>query len=149
MTSKAGFFGYWLPVDDEESARDAVKMSGLPVLVMGLNFVILSLFPSPYQATSDYSSVISGVVALVLIFVAFRIRGGHAGLVPGTTSLFCVFIVLNAVLPYIGYFLAGGRDLDLFRLTISLIIPAICAALALNGWRGWRWLRKNNLPTPY
>ncbi|WP_185968462.1 hypothetical protein [Paracoccus sp. M683] len=36
-------FGYWIAVKDAASAKEAVRMSGLPVLLMGANAALLAL----------------------------------------------------------------------------------------------------------
>jgi len=43
MAKKTKLFGYWISSIDEDSAKEAVRMAGLPVLVMGANAAVVSL----------------------------------------------------------------------------------------------------------
>ena len=52
MASNTKLFGYWISSVDEEGAREAIKMAGLPVLVMGGNAALTALI-SLSQQTPD------------------------------------------------------------------------------------------------
>lgn len=141
MMSEPKLLGYWLPVHDEASARDAVRMSGLPVLIMGANAALFALVeavqPAPYAALLA-SSV---AIACILILLAFRIRAGHAAWIPFALVLFVVFLAANAFLAYLGWHLAGRTLAGTSQVILSWIVPVICLVLILGGFRGWRWLK--------
>lgn len=136
--SATKLFGFWLPVHDEPSARDAVRMSGLPVLIIGANAALFALL------ASDSAQIMSSsAIAFSLILLAFRIRAGHAAWVPFALLLFIAFLLSNTVLSYLGWHMAGRTQVGIAQAILSWIIPTICLALAISGWRGWRWLKMN------
>ncbi|MHA3913474.1 hypothetical protein [Halovulum sp. GXIMD14793] len=140
MTNSPRFFGFWLPVYDEKTAREAVKMSGLPVLVMGGNAALFALISAVGPTPSYGLATCFAAISLVLIVLAFRIRAGWASAVPIMMTLFVIFVVLNIYLSLTDYRLSGGGGVNAVRITLAWVIPAFCTALAFGGWR---WLQKN------
>lgn len=137
------FFGYWSPVRDEASARQAVRMAGLPVLVMGWNAALLALVAAVQPAPDVTLLASSAAVACLLILLAFRIRAGHAAWVPVAMILFLAFLAATAGLSVIGGYLADGSGASTLQTLAGWIIPVLCLVLAVGGWRGWRWLRQH------
>ena len=138
--SQAKLFGYWLPVHDDASARDAVRMSGLPVLFMGANAAVVALMEAVQPAPSTSLLASSVAISCILIFLAFRIRAGHAAWIPLVVILFVAFMATSAVLTFLGWHLEGRTQAGAIQAVFSWIIPIICLVLVIGGVRGWRWI---------
>ena len=74
MASNTKLFGYWISSVDEESAKEAVKMAGLPVLVMGGNAALTALISLSQQTPDLTLASWCAAISVLLIIVAFRIR---------------------------------------------------------------------------
>ena len=141
--SRGSFFGFWLPVEDAASARQAVRMAGLPVLIMAVNALLVAL-SALAQVTPEFRMAAgAGTVAVVLAIIAFRMRAGHAGLVPVMAILFVVFALSHMLLSVLGQGVIQGPRFPIAALALTWIIPVFSAALALSGLRGWLWMRRN------
>lgn len=139
--SKNKLFGYWIAVHDEASAGEAVRMSGLPVLLMGANGALLALVAA-VQPEADMARITGlGAVAALLVLLAFRIRAGHAGWVPVAVALFLGFLGFSAWWSYRIWRLFGTLQLTQGQILLQWIVPLICLVLAIGGLRGWLWLR--------
>jgi uncharacterized membrane protein len=141
--SQIKLFGYWLPVHDDASARDAVRMSGLPVLFMGANAAVFALMEAVQPAPSTSLLASSLAISCILILLAFRIRAGHAAWMPLVVILFVVFLAASAFLTYLGWHLTGRAQAGAIQAVFSWIIPIICLVLVVGGVRGWRWLNSH------
>jgi peptidoglycan/LPS O-acetylase OafA/YrhL len=127
-------FGPWARVSDRDSAVLAVRMSGLPVFLMGLISVLISVFAvgtvaaiDEMDLTEPAPAAIAIVVGAVLVVIGLTLRRGLASLAP-----FAAIIVL------------GNAALSLWSGALwSLPLQAIFALMALSGLRGWWWLRQN------
>ena len=139
--SEPTFFGYWIPVIDEASARDAIRMSGLPILLMGANAALLALVTSvqPFPDTVMIASAVA--IAFSLILLAFRIRAGHAAWIPFALILFAAFLGVNLFSSYIGWQVAGQNTTVSGQILLGWIVPTICLILMVGGFRGWLWMR--------
>lgn len=142
--SKTQLFGYWLPVRDDASARDAARMAGLPVLVVGANAALFALMEAVQPAPYAPFLALAAATACILILIAFRIRAGHAAWIPFALILFLVFLTANSLLTYLEWELVGRTQAATGLAMLSWIIPVICLILILGGLRGWRWLRAHN-----
>ncbi|MDT0683453.1 hypothetical protein RM543_12220 [Roseicyclus sp. F158] len=141
--SKSKLFGYWISLEDRASARNAVRMSGLPVLLMGANAALLALVSSvrPFPDMAVVSS--AAAIAALLVLMAFRIRAGHAAWIPFASMLFIAFLGVSLFSSYIGWQVAGGNPTTGAQILLGWIIPAICLILMVSGLRGWFWMRQN------
>lgn len=134
---------FWMPVNDEASARDAVKMGGLPILLIGFNTLVFCLIGF-LQGSLSNTLVIGGVIlSLLLVVFSFRIRSGKAGSLPYLSALFLIFFVLSALFSLIGNILQGGAVVGGVMFVVGLIVPVLAMLLSISGLRGWNWLRKN------
>jgi len=143
MSRKTRAFGYWIASQDEASAREAVKMAGLPILVLGGNGFLFSLLLLTATPPNPAGAAISALIAILLVVLAFRIRAGRAAWVPLSFLLFCLFIGANAVSAYLAWAISGGPGLTGAQIVMGWIVPLICLILSLAGLRGWIWLRAN------
>lgn len=130
------FFGFWISVQDESKARYAVQMAGLPVLALGANAAVLALSLAVNSAVMPMAAHAFALLALVLVFIAFRLRAGRALWVPLAflailsflgLELFSSFQLLQIVEP--------SRAFDLLVLA-KWVVPLFCLALAFSGLRG-------------
>lgn len=136
-------FGYWISVKDEAGAKEAVRMSGLPVLLLGANAALLALILS-VQTLPDMITIASAaIIAVLLVLLAFRMRAGHAAWIPFAIILFVAFFGASLFSSYIGWRVAGETSTASVQILLGWIIPVICSILMVGGFRGWRWMRGN------
>ena len=143
MATKTKLFGYWISSTDEDSGKEAVKMAGLPALVMGANAALASLI-ALFQTTPNLTIVAwSAIIALLLIILAFRIRAGRSAWLPLVLVLFSAFLVASAFSSYIVWTVAGKEPISAAQIITGWIVPLICMVLVVAGFKGWLWLRTN------
>lgn len=140
---------YWAVVDDEPSARNAVRMAGLPVLLMGGVEAVAALTAAMETPADGNAALGSAAGAILLIALAFRLRGGHAGWVPLVVLIFMIMLALRLWVSIAAWNAAGQNGIAGAGLLIGWIIPLICLALMLGGLRGWLWLRAHRVPRSF
>ncbi len=126
QTSKTGM---WIKISDAESARYAMRMSGLSAFWLGANgllFALLTLMLSFGRGIDMVMLSILGGIGLVMVIVALLIRGGHFWLVPVTS-------VISAVLLVISLIYGSGYQ---------AIVVLMALGLSIAGLRGWIWMRR-------
>lgn len=96
------FFGFWISVQDESKARYAVQLACLPVLALGANAAVLALSLAVNSAVMPMAAPAFALLALVLVFIAFRLRAGRASWVP---------LALLAILSFLGLELFSSLQL--------------------------------------
>lgn len=135
MTKKRRF-GYWTAIDDSESASEAVRMSGLPILIMGGAEGLHALIQSVPEYGDPRAMWVAIASATVLIVVAFRLRGGHAAWVPLVVLMFAMAAVTRLT-----QLVGGGAAASIPSQQLTgWIIPVLCALLMIGGLRGWLWM---------
>ncbi|MBG1232126.1 hypothetical protein F8B91_07245 [Aestuariivirga litoralis] len=130
-----------MPVTDPASASEAIKLSGLPVIVLAFNSAFLAielLFNADASPALMFAFL---ALAIVLVVIAFRLRKGHAGYVPFVAALFPAFLALVVLDSFSGPPAAGGLLTQIFLVISKWIVPALAAILAYRGLKGWQWLR--------
>ena len=135
----------WPDVRDEVSARHAVRLSGLPVLLMGANAALLALITFARPSPNLVLLASSTSIALLLILLVFRIRGGHDAWIPFTLVLYAAFMGAHGFWSYFVWRLLGRTLVgDAYGVVIF-----ICLLLMVSGFRGWRWLRSRNVSVSF
>jgi len=127
--------GIGMPIRSEVDAREAVKMSGLPLFILGLMFFLLPLFVFLMSLTSgmDFSNHITQLnlilmaIGLVLIVVSIKMRGGA---------------IKPAPIAAMAYILGWAIAIYTWRVVPS-ILALLLVGLSIDGLRGWWWLRRN------
>ncbi|NBR91159.1 MAG: hypothetical protein EBS68_14855 [Rhodobacteraceae bacterium] len=123
---------------------DAIRMSGLPVLLMGVNAALFALI-SLVRPFPDLTVILSAVaIAGLLVSMAFRIRAGRAGWLPIASALFIPFLGVSLFASYGAWQMAGRNSLANAQILLGWIIPVICLILIICGLRGWLWMRANS-----
>ncbi len=127
MAEAGNRLGFWIPVRDRASAQYAVRMSGLPVFLIGVSLALsgLVLLVDPIAATG--LGWVLAALALPLVALGLLLRGGRARLAPVACLLF-----LGAVAIEIWLAPSWG-----------LVVRGLIALVAVSGLRGWWWLRQN------
>ncbi len=141
--AKAKFFGFWITVADQASAAEAVRMAGLPSLVMGANALLLGLMEIVRQAPNTLFAAVFGFLGLLLVVVSFRIRAGHGAWIPLVAIVFFVFLADMAASSVRQWFEAAQAPVLQAKLVTGWIVPLFCLALAVSGIMGWNWLRRH------
>ncbi len=125
-TSKTGM---WIRISDGASARYAMRMSGLSAFWLGLNGLIFAVFvvmASPGQRLNyQFIGIVAGI-GLLMIVVAFMIRAGQFWLVPVTSVVSVVLLVLALI--------SGGG--------YQALVALMALGLSVAGLRGWIWLKR-------
>jgi|GEM_PF-2862299 len=138
--------GYWAPITDEATARDAVKMGGLPILALGVSLIFLAR--TAFVSTTMPLALVALYLAAAAVFIvfAFRIRSGRAASLPYLAALFFGFVLVELVLSFV--YPVGSVDLGWsgFSIILNHLVTFLAAALAYRGLRGWRFLRRANVP---
>ena len=148
MASNTKLFGYWISSVDEESAKEAVKMAGLPVLIMGCNAALTALLALSQQTPDLTLAALSAAISLALIVVAFRIRAEKSGWIPSVLVLFAAFLVISAFSAYVALMDFEIARINGVQIVTSWIVPLICSVLMVAGFKGWLWLKAKGLPRP-
>lgn len=129
---------------DEASAKDAVRMAGLPALAMGANLGLLTLLNAIRPVPVDpMMLVFSATTAVLLVLLVFRIGAGLAAWIPIVLILFAAFLGASGFSTYIGWPWAGLVPFGRAQLVVGWIVPIIGLIFAVGGLRGWRWMRAN------
>ena len=119
-------WGFWVVIRNKVDADFAIKMSGLPIFLLGTSSLLVgtvfALRGSHYIAVAAIMAVISAV----LIWSGLRIRSGKYG-----TFFPSTLVVLFA--------LSGHLLSESVAITI---LGALQGILMLSGVRGWLYLRR-------
>ncbi|NJM82805.1 MAG: hypothetical protein HC844_10150 [Tabrizicola sp.] len=121
-------FGYWIDVTDRASAHEAVRMAGLPMVLIGFNFAVAAITLMT-DAPSEGDLTVPLVLAassILLVTAGFLLRGGRSYLVPFASVV---------TLPLLTLLIA-------FLPTYYALIPIFALLLSISGIRGWLWLRR-------
>lgn len=145
-------WGIPFSIKDADKARYAVKLSGLPVFLLGLTYALIGLtgqidikpdavdnIPagirdwligqniSPLEALKWFFRTYF-VLGLLLVWWGLKIRKGSISLVP-IAALF--YLVWTAITVFYSVH------------WIQWVMPIPWIVLSIGGLRGWMWLRKN------
>jgi hypothetical protein len=128
-------FGPWPRVNDRASALQAIRMSGLPVFLMGAMSLLFAAVTMGTVAGLDGMAVtrpapliMAAVLGAGLVGIGLALRRGAGALVPIATV---ITLGLGALAIWMGVW-------------IALPIQAVFAAVAMSGLRGWWWLRRQS-----
>ncbi len=141
--------GYWIVSHDQASALEAVRMAGLPLLLMGFNLLVLALLT--LSASPSLAAFALGMLgtALACIILAFRLRGGHAGWVPIVALLFVTYLAASLALTIFVTRASAIPNMSGTMIVTQWVIPIICLILISAGIRGWLWLRANGVKASF
>jgi hypothetical protein len=146
MSEKPPATGYFSAITDEATAREAVKMGGLPILALGVSMLFLAR--TSFTATTMPLSLLLAYVlpALVFIAFAFRIRSGRAASLPYLAAVFFCFAIAELVFSFIYSAGSVGEGWAEISVLLTHVVTFLAAFLAYRGVRGWRYLKNAGLP---
>lgn len=116
----------WSRISRREQAAYVARMAGLPVFLMGAFSAVvagISLIDGDRPAEDGTTLV----VGLFLIVSGLRFRAGKLGLLPVVAAVMVVDFTLRFLGP----------------VDYRIVVPAAFTLMALNGLRGWWWLRRH------
>ena len=120
-------FDFWIPVHDRASATYAVRMSGLPVFLIGLSLALSGLVLLVDPVSPMTLGWILAALSVPLIVLGLMLRGGRASLAPVACALFL-----------------GAAAIEVWIApSWGLVVRGLIALVALSGLRGWWWLRQH------
>jgi hypothetical protein len=121
----------WIKVTDETTARRAVKMAGLPLLLVGAHLLfsgyVLYEVLGHTTGMMTYPSVLA-TGGSICVAIALLLRAGLAWLVPLATLIVVPLVALQAL------------TLSIFFFILSILALPFLA----SGVMGWLWLRRND-----
>lgn len=146
MGNKFNEIGFWTAIDDEESARDAIRMAGLPLFLMGLGAGFIALGILLLEPVPLFAAIVTIAIAALFILLALQLRARRVGWFPLAMLLYAAALGLNLVDSVMAWRQSDPLD-DMARTLILIrwIIPILCLFLMLNGVRGWLWLRAHRV----
>ncbi len=132
MSHHSDRWGIFRSITSRKQALEAVKMSGLPLLLLAVSTIVgvlpvfTELLPAPIFGLLLF--LLFGVLpALLFLWGAFGLRAMRWRRVPWLCGAAALVILCNAVLfPSWSFFVQFGALM-----------------LLVNGVRGWHWLRRN------
>ena len=145
MTTPPSFSGYWTQIIDEQSARNAVKMAGLPLLVLALNAAVFALILMQTTKASVWSIAAFGVLTFVFLAGAFRLRSGRAAIMPIAAAAYAAFLALLMLSTIRDVAVESELPIQFSIVLRNLFVPILSAIFAWRGVLGWRWLLVHRL----
>lgn len=147
MASEPGIpqpYGFWIRVRDRESATYAARMSGLPVLLVG----ILQAFAGLFDATmSSEEKIARFIIAGLFIIAGIAIRRGVFMLIPIVCTIMLLMVIAGLAGVAMEIFSHLRQGVPGQYLTASFtwqsIMPILILLLMISGFRGWWWLHRN------
>lgn len=123
-------------IRDAATARYAVKLSGLPVFLLGLTYgvigicVVTGLIRINEQTPEHIKWLMWGYfpIGLALIWAGLNIRKKSSWIVPVAA---CIYLIWTGVSVYYAIH------------WIQWLVPIPWVILSIVGLRGWWWLRRN------
>ena len=137
--------GWWVNVKDADSANYAIRMSGLPIFLMGVNFFVASLVAFLTWNTIQSDSMFLKAfllamfpIGLSLIVCGILLRKNNNKIAPLAAGLYIPFVLISL------FFVTPAPDIGKnTMLVINMLFTLLMMLLSLGGLRGWRWLRDN------
>jgi len=135
----ANRWGFWLFVTDDESARDAIKLIGMPMMLLTAAAAtsFLSNFDKSFTA---YTVILLGILAIGR-WIHTPIAAGNGA--PVFPLAFLISVIAASICTWAAFRLAASNTLTLyFLLPMSLIIGVGCLVSIYCSVRGWLWLQR-------
>ena len=137
--------GWWVKINDVDSANYAIRMSGLPIFLMGISFIIASFGALlTWSAIQSESVILKGFliamlpVGIFLVICGVLLRKNKNEIAPIAACLYIPFVLGSL------FFVTPAPDIGQnTMLIINMIFTLLFALLSLGGLRGWRWLKQN------
>lgn len=145
MTTTPSFSGYWAPIIDEQSARNAVKMAGLPLLVLALNAAVFAIALMLHANASVWPIAAFGVLTFVFLAMAFQLRSGRAAISPLAAAAYAAFLALLMWSTTRDVGAESELPIQFSIVLRNLFVPILTAVFAWRGVLGWRWLLVHRL----
>ncbi|WP_337267432.1 hypothetical protein [Oryzifoliimicrobium ureilyticus] len=137
--------GFWWFIRDDDDARDAVGLAGLPIFLIGLAYLLIS---AVFLLDTTGPIMVGGPIGLALMLMGLCLRAGKTKLTPYAFGLFALHILFALTL-FGAATLDGGVSLEaIANLAVAAILPALLLVLMISGLRGWLWLRKARASHP-
>ena len=147
--SDTKLFGIWIIVRDHASAKEAVRMSGLPALVMGGNAFVMAAIVAAQAVPNLPLAAAMAAVGVGLIGLAFRIRAGHGAWLPLVFFLFLLFAGATTYVSAAQWMVSPQPVVFGLKLVSSAVIQLFCIAMVGAGMTGWAWLRAKKIPLTF
>lgn len=130
----------WSSIRSKEDATHAIRMSGLPIFLIGLLLPLFGLLSGLGE-----NAIWTMAFGVTLIACGLFLRKGRPNIVvPLANILLTVWLILAlfGILSDFSQFQHANVAFVAMHLA-QTIVPFICLALSLSGLRGWWWFRQN------
>lgn len=129
----ANKWGWWIKIEDEASARHAIRMAGLPIFFLGIIFSCVSLVTliqsglDPYmRELLQWQNIALLPLGLTLIALGLLVRRRADGTVLLAAPIGIVAMIMSIFVS---------------RHPAEWVVPLLILIVSLGGLRGWWWLR--------
>lgn len=119
--------GFWVPIRDRDSALYAIRMTGLPVFLIGLTLVLSGALSLADPLRPPLWGAILLGLAVAFIAAGLALRAGKRWLVPPAAAIVLILVLVEAF----------------FVPSWALVLRGLIALMAISGLRGWLWLRRH------
>jgi len=136
----SGLSFMWTEIGDRETADYAIKMSGLPVFLLGISYLLVGAFFSD-TAMVDLSAGVS------LVIIGIALRSGRGWLSPIATTIVLLWALIRAaqLAPFVGLLLIVSPTA--IGLLVGAALQIFLLLMTISGLRGWLWTRRQNAET--
>jgi len=124
----------FIRINNEASARDAIKMAGLPVFLQSVGFILIGGM-NAISPEVPYIPIL--IVGLILLAGSLMMRRGN---IQVALPLAIVSIFVTAIAIYVTLFISGN-----LREFIGMAMSVFASVYSVNAFRGWSWLKANGL----
>jgi len=138
-------WGWWVKIRDADSANYAIKMSGFPVFLWGISYLVIGLIILLTGPVSPDFGIAAALLALAilavgiaLIITGLQLKKNNPKIAPFAAGLYIAATALGAILNF------TNTETSTIVASSSLVISVLMILLAISGIRGWLWLRANN-----
>ena len=133
----SGMSFLWTKIRDRETADYAIRMSGLPVFLLGTSYLLVGAFFSD-------TALVDLTAGASLIIIGIALRSGRGWLSPIATTIAVLWTLIRAaqIAPVFGLLLLMSPTA--IGLLVGAALQLILLLMTIAGLRGWLWSRRQS-----
>lgn len=125
-------YNLFISINSEKNAMDAIRMSGLPVFLQSIGFILIGAMSMVSISTPALLFVGFGIFLLI---ASLLIRRGNTAIV---LPLAFVNLFVTGIVVYAALFVFGN-----LREMIAMAMCIVASIYSFNALRGLQWLKNN------